>query len=429
MAVTKRLRHEILRRDNFTCQSCGATAPDVKLEPDHVIPVALGGSDHPSNLQTLCEDCNAGKSATPPDATTVAKVADDATRWARAMQAAAGELLGARQVRNEARAAFDSKWTSWSEGRPPLPRPLGWESTVDNLLAAGLPLSVLLDCVDIAMNARQVKAANVFKYMCGVAWKQVRSLQQAASEMVNAPVPTPDAPDYDHYASALYTFTQTEIEVYAGMAKSIRTWLGLTVDEDALAGAIGVAEREEAGRRIDLIKLYLEEYVDDGIRFWHQAYKEWQAEDPKIGADAPEVWEMAADLAVKDEAREQFAFSFFFELPSEEQEQWMQYARRALLGGDALDEKALRREAGRIAYDVSEGLPLPKGMCRYRTPTNIGVCFEDSAFRVTFVSCPACRDSCGGHHLCEGHLESLMDGPRPEQSLVISDYTPLNEAT
>jgi hypothetical protein len=165
------------------------------------------------------------------------------------------------------------------------------------------------------------------------------------------------------------------------------------------------------------------------MRFWHQAYKEWQAEDPEIGPDAPEVWEMAANLAVKDEAREQFAFSFFFELSSDEQELWLQYARRALSDGDSLDDKALRREAGRIAFDASEGLPLPQGMCRYRVAAGIGVCPEASAFHVTFDGCPTCGDSCSGHHLCEGHLESLMDSQRAAQNLRISDYTPLKEAT
>ena len=35
MAVSKRLRYEILRRDNFACHYCGAAAPDVKLNADH----------------------------------------------------------------------------------------------------------------------------------------------------------------------------------------------------------------------------------------------------------------------------------------------------------------------------------------------------------------------------------------------------------
>jgi hypothetical protein len=180
LAVSKRLRHEIFRRDNHTCQSCGAKAPDVKLEPDHVVPVALGGSDDPSNLRTLCTDCNAGKSATPPDAATVAKVADDAARWSQAIQAAADHMLGDTKVRDEARAAFDARWRAWSEGRPALPRPMGWEMSVDQFLKAGLPLPSLLDCVDIAMRSRNVKPDDLFKYMCGVAWKEVRKLQKSA---------------------------------------------------------------------------------------------------------------------------------------------------------------------------------------------------------------------------------------------------------
>lgn len=58
MAVSKRLRYEILRRDNHTCRYCGATAPDVKLTVDHVVPVALGGSDVPTNLVAACDACN-----------------------------------------------------------------------------------------------------------------------------------------------------------------------------------------------------------------------------------------------------------------------------------------------------------------------------------------------------------------------------------
>jgi hypothetical protein len=63
MAVSKRLRYEILRRDNHTCRYCGASAPDVPLRVDHVTPVALGGSDKPDNLVASCEACNSGKSS------------------------------------------------------------------------------------------------------------------------------------------------------------------------------------------------------------------------------------------------------------------------------------------------------------------------------------------------------------------------------
>jgi hypothetical protein len=84
MAVSKRLRYEILRRDNHACRYCGATAPDVKLNVDHVIPQALGGSNAPTNLVASCVDCNAGKTSSMPNATPVADVDQVAFRKAAA---------------------------------------------------------------------------------------------------------------------------------------------------------------------------------------------------------------------------------------------------------------------------------------------------------------------------------------------------------
>lgn len=55
---------KILKRDNFRCAKCGANPKEdksVKLEIDHVIPVAKGGLSKIDNLQTLCYKCNQGK--------------------------------------------------------------------------------------------------------------------------------------------------------------------------------------------------------------------------------------------------------------------------------------------------------------------------------------------------------------------------------
>lgn len=61
--MTDSLRYDILKRDNFRCQICGASASDgVKLHVDHIIPVSKGGLTEISNLRTLCDRCNLGKS-------------------------------------------------------------------------------------------------------------------------------------------------------------------------------------------------------------------------------------------------------------------------------------------------------------------------------------------------------------------------------
>jgi len=62
--ISSKVRYEVLHRDNFRCRACGRGAEDeVKLQIDHIVPVDWGGKTELSNLQTLCEECNAGKKA------------------------------------------------------------------------------------------------------------------------------------------------------------------------------------------------------------------------------------------------------------------------------------------------------------------------------------------------------------------------------
>lgn len=60
--MTKSLRYDVLERDGFRCRLCGITGKESVLEVDHIIPVSHGGTTTFDNLQTLCRDCNAGKS-------------------------------------------------------------------------------------------------------------------------------------------------------------------------------------------------------------------------------------------------------------------------------------------------------------------------------------------------------------------------------
>lgn len=62
--ISRKMRFEVLHRDSYRCRACGRGSENgVKLEIDHIIPVDWGGKTELSNLQTLCEECNAGKKA------------------------------------------------------------------------------------------------------------------------------------------------------------------------------------------------------------------------------------------------------------------------------------------------------------------------------------------------------------------------------
>jgi len=54
----KRLRLEILQRDQHTCYMCGGEATEV----DHILPRSRNGSDEPENLAAACRRCNNAKS-------------------------------------------------------------------------------------------------------------------------------------------------------------------------------------------------------------------------------------------------------------------------------------------------------------------------------------------------------------------------------
>lgn len=183
MAVSKRLRFEVMRRDNHACRYCGGAAPDVKLTIDHVVPVALGGTDDPSNLVTACSDCNSGKTSINPDSPVVDDVAADALRWSNAMALSAEYRARDRELRKEAQLQFLKKWTAWTCGDgSSVDIPPDWAASFDRFIAAGLTLEDLLELIPVAMGAR---CDNEWSYFCGCAWRRVQTAQEVARQLLN----------------------------------------------------------------------------------------------------------------------------------------------------------------------------------------------------------------------------------------------------
>lgn len=57
----------IMELQDHKCASCGVALDDSNKHLDHILPLALGGSNEIKNLQWLCKFCNISKSASHPD--------------------------------------------------------------------------------------------------------------------------------------------------------------------------------------------------------------------------------------------------------------------------------------------------------------------------------------------------------------------------
>lgn len=178
MAVSKRTRYEVLRRDNHTCRYCGEAAPDVKITIDHVTPTALGGSDKPDNLVAACKDCNAGKTSVQPGSDLVDNVTADQIRWAAAIKVASAAMLTDREAQIGRCASFLAMWRRWDDDLTYLPR--DWIRSVDGWLSGGIPELILLDSLSIALANRSVRHDDVFRYVAGIVRNKLADLHYAA---------------------------------------------------------------------------------------------------------------------------------------------------------------------------------------------------------------------------------------------------------
>ena len=81
MPIKPKLRREIFKRDNWTCQYCGRKAPFVELEIEHKKSKKDGGADNVENLTTSCFECNRGKASqsltAPQDPTIISRLLVD----------------------------------------------------------------------------------------------------------------------------------------------------------------------------------------------------------------------------------------------------------------------------------------------------------------------------------------------------------------
>lgn len=183
MALSKRKRFEVFKRDRFTCSYCGRTPPAVVLEVDHVIPICNGGTDETHNLATSCFDCNRGKSGIGLDVipqtveeriAIAAEKADQVKRFERLLRAEKNrvdkETMRLAEYWCNVLASPDDR------GKYVVSAP--WQKSIKTFLG-----KLTATEIESAMDVAQGKADTIrseharLKYFCGICWSKIRQLE------------------------------------------------------------------------------------------------------------------------------------------------------------------------------------------------------------------------------------------------------------
>jgi DNA-directed RNA polymerase subunit RPC12/RpoP len=175
IAVSKRVRFEIFKRDRFSCQYCGSVPPHVVLHVDHIHPVVDGGSNDPDNLVTACDACNLGKgprllSAVPESLAAKASRIAEAEEQLRGFQ----EIMRAKanRLEHETWEIAEMLWPGSAQSGANKVDLASIRRFLDRLAFPEVYEFALL-----ATRRKPYGGKTMWLYFCGCCWRRIRELE------------------------------------------------------------------------------------------------------------------------------------------------------------------------------------------------------------------------------------------------------------
>lgn len=215
MAVSKRTRYEVLRRDDFTCRYC--RSKDNELHVDHVTPVSLGGDDRPSNLVAACKDCNLGKASAAPDGNVLEHLDEHTIAFEKARAEVVSRL---EEEAKERRGLTDAFRAAWEAAMPPYAEMAGdWRASVAHWSARGLGIQRMIDAIEIASSKTHLPDSALYPYTCKILWNWVTDLEdEIRAKVGEQSTPAPARDEFDAFAEgARSVFDQYATEIESGL--------------------------------------------------------------------------------------------------------------------------------------------------------------------------------------------------------------------
>ena len=173
MAISKKIRFEVFKRDGFRCAYCGKAPPLVILEVDHIDPKSKGGKDHINNLLTACFDCNRGKKNIPlekipqqlNDNLDVLKEKEEQLRQYRKF----ADKIEKRNIQD-----MDDICKIYSDQYPEWHLTEHFRNSTLRRFLSLLPRHEIIDAFYIGISRYPTDKDKVIPYFCGICWNRIR---------------------------------------------------------------------------------------------------------------------------------------------------------------------------------------------------------------------------------------------------------------
>lgn len=173
MAVSKKIRFEVFKRDGFRCSYCGKEPPQVVLEVDHIDPKSKGGKDDINNLITACFDCNRGKKNIPLDKITnqlqenleVLREKEEQLKEYRKFAAKIEKRI--QQDIEEISEIYSTQYEKWCFSDK-------FKNQSLRRFLNLLPKHEIVDALYIAISRYPTNDTKVIPYFCGICWHKIR---------------------------------------------------------------------------------------------------------------------------------------------------------------------------------------------------------------------------------------------------------------
>jgi len=173
MAIGKKIRFEVFKRDSFRCGYCGGTPPKTILEIDHINPKKHNGTDDINNLITSCFDCNRGKGSV--RLTSIPNTLQENIEIIKERESQFNEyekeLRKIRRKENlkiekicEIYSSYYPQWTLSDKFK---------ESSLRSFLKQ-LDFDSVKEAMFIACSRPKLNDTNSINYFCGICWKRIK---------------------------------------------------------------------------------------------------------------------------------------------------------------------------------------------------------------------------------------------------------------